>query len=364
MFAIIKNKITNEYNTIYQRDIENFKSLYNFFKVDPKLEEEVVPDFNFEIIDDLAEIKKILETDFISKGRGAQYNENLPSVTKIAYGLFPIDVDNEKFLLRWKNNHHLYKKSTEIDTDFVFQKGTFIHFILEQFVCDKSAREQDKPLIEQLKILQNAKKPVKNIIQKIDDKIIKDINKYINLAYEDEEILIKIPNIDEIKQDLEFLARNCLLSFIKEELLFTDLVYSEIFICLDDYIQGSIDFVAYKDNKFSIIDYKTTSSINKINGKPKFKSKSELAPYARQLYLYNELLKKSKMTHIYGEDPNYYIIQIHLLNGKYKKFSIPKELVKEQGVIIEKVIKWYWNTRKDIPTQDDIDYDNLEYISY
>ena len=339
MFILVRNKLTGEYNTIYKRDRQSFLNLKSFFDSE---------DFNFEIIENNNEIKDILEQYFTSKGRGAEYNEDLPSVTKIAYMLYPIDIQSDKFLLKWKNNTPALEQNK--GKDDTLSRGTFCHYILEQFICDKQAREKDKPLITKLKVLQNSKKPSKRLIESIDTKLLADIERYIQMAYKDEEILSKIKNIDELKPELESLARNCLLDFIKEELIFTDLVYSEIFLKIDDYIQGSIDLTAYKDGKFSIIDYKTTSVVDKKTGKPKFKTNSQLAPYARQLYIYNKLLEKSGMTHIMedGQEPNYYIVQLHLVNGKYKKFEIPKSLVKQQGKIVEKVIKWYWDIRNGI----------------
>ena len=161
MFILIRNKITGEYNTIYKREVQEFKNLYNFFKSDPKLPENSVPDFNFEIIEDLSEIKKILEDKFTSKGRGGEYNENLPSCTNVAYTLFPMFINSDKFLLRWKNNTPL--KEQEGDKEHILQKGTWCHKILELWITDKDAREKDKPLITQLKILQNTKKPSKKI---------------------------------------------------------------------------------------------------------------------------------------------------------------------------------------------------------
>ena len=66
--------------------------------------------------------------------------------------------------------------------------------------------------------------------------------------------------------------------------------------------------MVYKGGIFSIVDYKTTSSVDKKTGKPKFKQNSSecLAIYARQLYLYNKLLKHNKMTHLFNdENPKY-----------------------------------------------------------
>ena len=357
MFILIRNKLTGEYNTIYKRDKQSFLNLKHFFESE---------DFNFEIVEDSEQIKQILEQYFTSKGRGEEYNEDLPSVTKIAYQLFPIDIHAEKFLLKWKNDTPALEQTK--GREDTLSRGTFAHYILQQFICDKQARDKDKPLITKLKVLQESKKPSKRLIESIDNKILSDIERYIQMAYKDEEIIRKIENLEELKPELESLARNCLLDFIKEELIFTDLVYSEIFLKIDDYIQGSIDLTAYKDGKFSIIDYKTTSVVDKKTGKPKFKTQSQLAPNARQLYIYNKLLEKSGMTHIIedGVEPNYYIVQLHLLNGKYKKFEIPKSLVKQQGKIVEKVIKWYWDIRNGVePECEDIsnEQDDLEYLT-
>lgn len=356
MFVLVKNIITGDYHTIYKRDIQDFLRLKSFFKTD---------NFNFEIIDDVDKIKEILDTEFTSKGRGGEYNEDLPSVTRIAYTLFPLHIGSEKFLIRWWNDTPL--KEQEGDKEHILQKGTWCHKILELWVTDKEARNKDKPLIEQIKILNKTKKPSKKILKQIDNKILSDIRRYIQLAYKDEEILHKIPNIEEYKEELEFLATKCLPEFIKNELIFTDLVYSEIFLCIDDCIQGSVDLCCYDNNKFSIFDFKTTSSVDKKTGKPKFKSNStdQLAPYARQLYVYNKLLKHSGMTHLYdGSMPNYNIIQLHLISGKYKKFNIPQGLVEAQGKTVEKVLQWYWDVRKGIITNDTIEEDELEELEY
>lgn len=364
MFVLIKNKITGEYNTIYRKDIEDFKRLYTFFKKDNRLQKGIVPDFNFEIIEDINIIKKILEDKFTSKGRGGEYSDNIPSCTNIAYTLCPININTDKFLLRWKNNTPL--KEQEGDKEHILQKGTWCHKILELWVTDKEARSKDKPLIEQIKILNKTKNPSKKILKQIDNKILSDIRRYIQLAYKDEEILHKIPNIEEYKEELEFLATKCLPEFIKNELIFTDLVYSEIFLCIDGCIQGSVDLCCYDDNKFSIFDFKTTSSVDKKTGKPKFKSNSvdQLTPYAKQLYIYNKLLKHSGMTHLYdGNMPNYKIIQIHLANGKYKKFDIPKGLVEAQGKLVEKILKWYWDIRNDVNTTYNEELEELDYIT-
>lgn len=346
MFVLIKNKITGEYKTIYRKDINVFKNLHSFFKQDTKLPEGVVPNFNFDIIEDRQEIKKILDEHFTSKGRGEEYDEDLPSASKIAYSLFPIHINSEKFLIRYWNNTEL--KDQVGERDLILSRGTFAHKILELWVLDKESRVKDKEFINKIKKSnQNTKKHTR-LSKQIDSKITSDIRKYIQLAYKDPEIIQKIPNIEDIKEELEFLVVKCLPDFIKNELIFSDTVYSEIFLCINGFIQGSIDSVVYKDGKFKIVDYKTTSSIDKNTGKPKFKSNSQLAPFARQLYIYNELLKRTGMTHLFDyENPEYEIMQIHLVSGKYKKFNISQGLIESQGKIVERVLKWYWDIRNE-----------------
>lgn len=341
-YCLVKNKITNEYKTLKSKDISEFLRLEKFFKTDPNLPQGKNIEFNFEIIEDFDKIKDILDNVFTSKNRGEDYNENLPSVSQIAYSLYPINIQSDKFLLRWQNNHE-YTPEDKLETQNILSRGTFIHFILEQFICDKNGREQYKPLVDVLKM-----NPTKKVIKEINNKIISDIRKYIQIAYKDNEIIRKIENLDELKSELEELAIKCLPDFIREEIVLTDPVYSEIFISIDNYLQGSIDFCAYLNNQFSILDFKTTSSCDKKTGKPKFKTQTQAIPYSRQLALYNELLKKSKMTHYQNnEKPNFFIYQIHLISGKYKKFTISNEMIVSSKKELDKILKWYWDIRNN-----------------
>ena len=108
---------------------------------------------------------------------------------------------------------------------------------------------------------------------------------------------------------------------------------------------------------------------DKKTGKPKFKSNStdQLAGYARQLYVYNKLLKHSGMTHLYdGSTPNYNIIQLHLISGQYKKFNIPQGLVEAQGKTVEKVLQWYWDVRNGVITNETVKntFEEDEYLEF
>ena len=299
---------------------------------------------------------------YTSHGRGEEYNEDLPSSTKLV-SLCPLNIQQDKFLLRWLNDTPVQEQ--EVGKDDILSRGTFIHFILEQFIIDREARLKDKPLIEKLKVLKSSKKPSKKIEQQIDKKIVADIRRYIQKAYTDEDILRKIHNLDDLKEELEYLATKHLLNFIKNELIYADLVYSEIFISVDNLVQGSIDCVCYKDNKFTILDYKTTNSLDKKTGKPKFKPNSPtyLKAYAQQLYTYNTLLNKSGMTHCFeNEHPDFKIVQIHLTNGQYKIFDISWGLIQSQGKVIDKVLDWYWSIRNGTYTPPSKQKEEMEEI--
>lgn len=361
MLILVRQKINNEYYTIYREDKQKFLNLEYFFNYGVEDDSEKVQ-FNFELIEDVNDIKKILEDNFTSKGRGDEYNPDLPSVTRIAYGLYPLDINRDKFLIKYINNKVITPED-EKNSNLILQRGTFLHKILELWVSDTECRKKDKPLIEKINILKNTKKPSKQLVTQIEDKIHSYIDKYIKIAYKDKEILYKIPNLDEIKDYLSNLAHNALTHFIYEELINSDLVYSEIFLSIPDYIQGSIDLVAYKDNKFSVIDFKTTQSIDKKTGKPKFKNNSQLEPYSRQLAIYNELLKRANMSHIVNDDlPEFYIYQIHLISNKYKRFEIPKNMIKNSTKEVENILNWYWSIRKGIEYKPNIE-ENLEYLT-
>ncbi len=330
MLIFVRHKINNEYFTIYRRDKQKFLNLKYFFEPEP---------FNFELIEDTDKIKEILEEKFTSKNRGEEYNAETPSVTQLSYKLYPMNIDKEKFLIKWLNNNVVTTES-EKTTQNILNLGTVTHKILELYLCDKDSRLKDKPIIGQLK------NSGKNTDSLIINKITKDLKKYIYQAFEDEEIVHKVVNLEELKSEIINKALKTLPNFILKELINLDLIYSEIFLSVPDYIQGSVDLVGYKDNKFSIIDFKTTSGTDKKTGKPKFKTKSQLEPYSRQLAIYNELLKRTDMSHLSDKDlPDFYIYQIHLIGNSYKKFEIPKQMVKHSAKEVNKIIDWYWSIR-------------------
>ena len=150
---LIKDLRTQEYNTLREKDENKFYDLVDFFD---KTDEKGEPIFNFEVITDKAEIKKIVKQVFNSKGRGEEYVGNMPSVSQIASKLYPIDIATDKYLLRWKNNEPLEVVSKNLNNESL-SKGTYIHKILELFVTDRCSRNKDKSLLVQLDLLSKHK---------------------------------------------------------------------------------------------------------------------------------------------------------------------------------------------------------------
>lgn len=365
MLILVRNKNTDEIFSIYRKHKYAFLHLEKFFNSDLKEGEPPVP-FNFELIEDPKEIRQILEDKFSSKGRGEEYDEDLPSVTRIAYQLQPVDPYAEKFLIRYWNNTPATEEGAELSYE-TLTLGSLTHKIFELFILDKTERQRDKILLDKIKVLQQCKKPSKKLEKQINDKIIKDVTRYAEQALVDPEILHKAPDVKRFETEFKELALKALPDFIKNELLYTDLVYSEIYLATDR-IQGSIDLCCYRNGQFTIADYKTTRSVDKKSGKPKFKTPSQAYPYySRQLAIYNYLLNENNMSHVSGDElPNFVIYQIHLTGGTYKKFEIPKQYVKEATKQVQKVLDWYWCTRQgrkyiepEMSEDEEIDYITL-----
>lgn len=334
---LIKDLRTQEYNTLREKDENKFYDLVDFFD---KTDEKGEPIFNFEVITDKAEIKKIVKQVFNSKGRGEEYIGNMPSVSQIASKLYPIDIATDKYLLRWKNNEPLEVVSKNLNNESL-SKGTYIHKILELFVTDRCSRNKDKSLLVQLDLLSKHKDEDKE--GKILAKISEIITHYCEIASIDEEILHKIPDFESKRVEYEDLAHKVLPTFITKELIHTDCIYSEVFIKIKDFCQGSIDLICYKNGEFTICDFKTTSSIDKNTGKRKFKSLSNISGYIRQVALYYELLKHGGYLQS-GSFPKFIIYQIHLIGKDYKVFEIPEEMIRNAIKQNKEVIEWYWAT--------------------
>ena len=93
---LVRDIRTNEYRTIHKQDVQKFYDLADFFEATDSKGE---PVFNFEVITDSNKIKEIVKTHFTSKGRGEEYNENMPSVSQVSSKLYPIDIETDKSLM-------------------------------------------------------------------------------------------------------------------------------------------------------------------------------------------------------------------------------------------------------------------------
>ena len=333
---LVRNIRTDEYRTLRKKDLNAFYDLQDFFG---KYDKDDNPVFNFEVIQDEGKIKEIVKEHFNSKGRGEEYNANMPSVSQIASKLYPLDLKTEKYLLRWQNNEPLEVISTAFNNESL-SRGTYIHKILELFVSDKCARDSDTSMLKDLEFI--SKNKSNKVLQKrIDNTMNNIISHYCTLASIDDEILHKIPDFETKRVEYEELAHKVLPDFIKDQLIHVDAIYSEVFIKIDNFVQGSIDLVGYRDGIFSILDFKTSSSIDKKTGKRKFKSLNNMQGYIRQLALYYELLRKGGYLQS-SEFPRFFIYMVHLVGGDYKVFDIPQDMVKQAIKQNQETLDWYW----------------------
>lgn len=333
---LVRNIRTDEYRTLRKKDLNTFYDLQDFFG---KYDKDDNPVFNFEVIQDEGKIKEIVKEHFNSRGRGEEYNANMPSVSQIASKLYPLDLKTEKYLLRWQNNEPIEVISTAFNNESL-SRGTYIHKILELFVSDKCARDGDTSMLKDLEFISKNKN--NKVLQKrIDNTMNNIISHYCTLASVDDEILHKIPDFETKRVEYEELAHKVLPDFIKDQLIHVDAIYSEVFIKIDNFVQGSIDLVGYRDGIFSILDFKTSSSIDKKTGKRKFKSLNNMQGYVRQLALYYELLRRGGYLQS-GEFPKFFIYMIHLVGGDYKVFDIPQDMVKQAIKQNKETLDWYW----------------------
>lgn len=334
---LVKNLRTNEYKTIRESDKEKFYDLVYFFD---NYDDNDNPIFNFEVITDEALIKEIVKKEFNSRGRGEEYNANMPSVSQIASKLYPLDLSKDKYLLRWQNNESIEVVKSNLNNESL-SKGTYIHKILELFVTDRCARNNDLSMLKQIEFI-NKNKNNKKLQTQVDTAIKHIILNYCDVASKDEEILHKIPDFEQKRESYQELALSVLPEFLKNELIHLDCIYSEVFICIDKFVQGSIDLVCYRNGEFTVCDFKTTSSIDKKTGKRKFKTISTITDYIRQVALYYELLKKGGYLQS-GKFPKFIIYQIHLIGKDYKTFEIPEDIVKNAIKQNHETLRWYWS---------------------
>lgn len=254
----------DEYRTIHHEDAELFYEIVNnhlFDKEDKETGLITRYENKLELITDKKQIKKVLDEKYSSRSRSEQYTAGLPSATVISSGLFPINIDYKnrasKFnILKWWNNTSIEDMNAQkIKNKLSLDSGNFIHKILELTFLDDSRIYTKK----------------------------RSLQKYIELACQDKEIINTISNFEDRKQYFIDMASKTLCKFFESELENISPVFNELFIRLDNKIQGAIDAVVYKNKKLTILDWKTSK---------KSASRLELVDkgYTRQLYIYSRML--------------------------------------------------------------------------
>lgn len=297
------------YLTVHKEDMQYFQDIINsdYFGKENK----------FRVIRDKAEIKKILEDRYSSKNRGSEYTSGLPSATLISSALFPYNLDphaqhNSTALLKWHNNIDVadlqnQKITNKLSTD----SGTFIHKILELALMDRKTRIFDKS---------------------------RGLNKYIELALLDNEIISMIDNFEDRKDYFKQMAQKTLKLFFEKELPNIDPVFNELFV-VNKGIQGAVDLVDYKDGKLFISDFKTSKksmSRNQVEGKG----------YLRQLYIYSRVLLNLGI--ISKKEYNNLSFKIHFFNwnsGNSATYEFDKKEVDKSQAYCEFILQWYYDMK-------------------
>jgi len=315
---LLKNKQFDKYKTIWESDKGLlFERLWNesLFKQYGFMET------RWDIIDDKAEVKRVLDDKFSSKGRGEDYTEGLPSGTVLSSSLFPVNLVSELYKLQWLNNisveaHNAQEKENLISLEM----GTYVHKILELWLTS------DLPM---------AKRKIADLIDQ---------------AKEDTEIIYKIPDLASKQVKYENLAYNILPKYIEDVLCKYDIIGSEIFLNTGK-LQGSVDLLAKRDGKFYLIDFKTTRKVYKQTGKRKFSGDADISDYKNQLCVYsNMLIDCGYIPKVEKKNIEYRLYQFHLLAEEFKEFKIPNEEILSREENIQKVVDWYWDMKRIIPT--------------
>src|SRR5574344_176787 len=170
----------NEYKCIHHEDANIFHEIVNNNLFDKEDENGIITRHpnKLELITDKKEIKKVLDEKYSSRHRTSEYEAGLPSATVIASGLFPLDIDyknpKSKFnILRWWNNTSLEDMNAQkIKNKLSTDSGTLIHKVIEIAMCSN-----DRTYLKK-----------------------RSLNKYIELACQDKEIIDMIDNFEDRKQ--------------------------------------------------------------------------------------------------------------------------------------------------------------------
>ena len=315
MITLLRHRDLNKYKTVWTKDVPRLTEMFfngQMFRRDGFKT-------RWEIVQDKQEVKKILEDNFSSKGRGVEYTEGLPSGTVITSSLFPVDLTTELFKLTWLANEDLDKIKEQEKTNLIsLEMGTYIHKCLELWAVS------DIPM---------AKRNFEEILEQV---------------REDKEILCKVKNFStdiEKRMRYEQCARNIIPKFIQEHLCKFDIIGSEIFMNTGK-IQGSVDLLATKRGEYYLIDHKTTRRVYKMTGGRKFSSPKDMIDYERQICLYSDMLIELGIIPKSERDKiNYRIYQFHLISDEYKEFRFENSEIQKHINDIRLVEEWYWGIK-------------------
>lgn len=307
----LHRKDTDTYITIHKEDEANFKNISqsDFFNTENK----------FQLIKDKTEIRNILEDRFSSKNRGEDYSVGLPSSTLVSSSLFPYNLDkrshnNKIALLKWNNDIDSAElKSQRIKNKLSTDSGTYIHKILELALLDKNTRIYDKT---------------------------KSLNKYIEIANSEKEIVNLIDNFNDRKDYFTEIASKTLSKFFENELNKLDPICNELFV-KNQYIQGAIDAIVYKNKRLYLTDWKTSKKSMSKNQVPD-------KGYLRQLYIYSRLLLDLGI--ISKQEYKNLGFQIYFFNwnsGNSAVYEFDKSEVDKSKGYVDFILSWYWSIKKD-----------------
>ena len=302
---------TQTYITIHKEDLENFYEIVNgsVFNTENK----------FKAITKKEDIKRILEDRYSSKNRGTEYTSGLPSATLISSALFPYNLDsrsshNKIPLLKWNNDidkteYENQKLKNKLSTD----SGTYIHKILELALLDRKTRCFDK---------------------------CRSLEKYIESANNDNEIIKNISNFADRKQYFSDIANKTLNKFFQNEIPNIDPVFDELFI-VNKGLQGAVDLINYKNGRLFISDFKTSK-------KSMARNAVEEKGYLRQLYIYSRMLLNLGI--ISKKEYDNLGFQIYFFNwnsGNSAVYEFSKDEVDKSKAYCEFILQWYYDM-KDI----------------
>ena len=311
----------DEYKTIHVEDAELFHEIVENNLFDKEDENGIITRHpnKLELITDKKEIKKVLDKKYSSRHRTSEYEAGLPSASVIN-ALFPLDIDyknpKSKFnILRWWNNTSLEDMNAQkIKNKLSTDSGTFIHRILELCMLDTDTRMYTKK---------------------------KSLNKYIEIACQDKEIINMINNFEDRKQYFIDMASKTLKKFFEFELEHIHPLYNEFFFLIPDKIQGAIDLINYKNKKLYVSDFKTSKkSMSREQAKDKGYLR-QLLVYADAMYEIGLINKKERENLCYS----IYFWNWNSCNSSIYEYT--KEELEHWRAYNSFILNWYWSIKNN-----------------